>query len=124
MSRQQHYDMYISDEELTKKLHKRPTFSKVPTDQSIFGATGVKVNQIVQQAIGDCFFLASVKATVRRNPKVIHDIIQEVASDPSKVIVKFYYLSTSYGVTTYQPIKIMIDKTIDGLIRCHAITGT
>jgi len=45
------------------------------TDQNLFDAGGPSANDIKQDAFGDCYFVATLGAVARENPKMIRDAI-------------------------------------------------
>ena len=98
--------IYYSDDMIgAERVNGFSSFSKV--HGNIFLGREPSYLDIKQTVIGDCYFLSALKSIVRRNPKLIHDIIKE---KKGRIHVRLYYPAEIKGSLSEQ--WYVIDKSI------------
>ncbi|PHQ82211.1 MAG: hypothetical protein COB66_00715 [Coxiella sp. (in: Bacteria)] len=83
-------------------------FACNPITDPLFKDGEPRREDIKQGAIGDCYFLSSIKALVTRNPRLIKDIIWEKGG---KVHVRLFHPASKDDATYFERDEYVLDKS-------------
>lgn len=90
-------------------LHKISS-SPEPLKGNLFPNGFPDVSEVKQGPIGNCFFISSLEAVTRKNPKEIHNMIKE--DKDGNVVVRLFQVDGTGSNKTFIPKFITLDKRV------------